>query len=344
MRIRSLPVAVLLSVGVVTLACSREPSQPQTPTAPAPTAPATPPGPAEPPPVPPPSPVCSYSATADPDDYESDGGNGTLRIATAQGCRWTVTADASWAQIEGASQGEGPATLKVFVQPNDAASDRQMTFKVADQIVRVTQPPQSQCDYQVSPVTAVLPRTQWSGSVSVITGPHCRWQVTSDASWLRLQTSGGSGSATVSYEADLNPESGRSVTRLGVLAFRWPTPTAGQNVRVTQWGACSLITAAATGGLPPGATHQASQAGSTVTASADGGSFHLWVLTEPFHACPWAVESSDTWLTLTFPRLRQIMSGDGDLHFTLPPNPTSQSRQATLMMDGKPLTIVQAGR
>jgi hypothetical protein len=344
-RIRPLIFAALLSA--LAPACSQEQSRPSTPTTPTPTSPTTPPGPAEPPTAPAPPATCSYTATADPDDFEPGGGNGTMRITTAAGCRWSVTADASWGVIEGAQQGEGPAVLKVFVQPNDSESERQMAFKVADQIVRVVQPGQAQanCNYEVSPVIVAIPPTAWSGQISMATSPGCQWQVASDVSWLRVRPSGGSGSATVGYDVDANPETGRSVTRLGVLAFRWRAPTAGQNVRVTQWGSCSIGVAPATGGLPPGATFSGGLPGNwAVTAGADGGTFHLWVLTEPFVGCPWTVESADTWLTVTSPRLHQVMSGDGDLHFTLPPNPTSQSRRATLSLEGKPLTITQSSR
>lgn len=346
-RIRPVLAVVLLSVSAVTLSCSKESSQPSTPTTPTPTSPTTPTGPAEPPTTPPQPLVCTYAATADPDDFELDGGNGTLRISTQAGCRWSVTADATWGVIEGVQQGEGAAVLKVFVQPNDTESDRQMSFKVADQVVRVVQPGQSQanCRYEVTPAIVAIPRAAWSGQVSIATSRGCQWQVTSDATWLHVRSSGGSGSGTVAYDADFNPENGRSVTRLGVLAFRWRAPTAGQNVRITQWSSCSLAVAPATGGLPAGATFAGGLQGNwTLAAGADGGSFHLWVLTEPFMGCAWTVESTDTWLTVTSPRLHQVMGGDGDLHFTLPPNPSSQSRRATLTMEGKSLTITQAGR
>jgi hypothetical protein len=344
-RLRPLVFVALLSVISLTLACSKESTQPSTPTTPTPASPTTPPGPVEPPPTPPQPVACTYAAIADPDDFERDGGNGALRIGTTPGCRWSVTSDAAWAVVEGAQQGEGPAVLKVFVQPNDTESARQMAFTVADQVARVVQPGQADCRYEVSPVTVAIPRTASSGQISIATSRGCQWQVTSDASWLRPRSSGGSGSATVPYDADFNAESGRSVTRLGVLAFRWRAPTAGQNVRVTQWPSCSIGVGPATGGLPPGAAFTGALPGNwTVTASADGGTFHLWVLTEPFMGCPWTVESTDTWLTITSPRVNQVMSGDGDLFFTLPPNPTSQTRRATLTFEGKPLTITQAGR
>jgi hypothetical protein len=343
-RIRPLAFVIVLSAAVLIPACSRENSQPSTPTTPTPTSP-TPPAPTEPPTTPPQPVACTYAAMVEPDDFDPDGGNGKLRITTAPGCRWSVTADASWGVVEDVQQGEGPAALKVFVQPNDTQSDRQMSFKVADQIARVVQPGRSDCRYEVSPVIATIPRTAWSGEISITASRGCQWQVTSDASWLRVRSSSGSGSATVAYEADFNPENGRSVTRLGVLAFRWPTATAGQNVRITQWGSCSLAVTPATGGVPAGGTFSGGFQGNwTATAPADGGEFRMWVLTEPFMGCAWSLESSDTWLTPVWPRIHQANFGDGDLHFTVPSNASSQSRRATFTLEGKTLTITQAGR
>src|SRR5262245_20909903 len=79
-----------------------------------PTAPTTPPTTETRPTTPPPT-TCSYAVTVTPDDFELDGGNGTVAIATAAGCKWTLKTDAPWAAIEGPTQGEGPASVKLFV-------------------------------------------------------------------------------------------------------------------------------------------------------------------------------------------------------------------------------------
>jgi len=39
-----------------------------------------------------------------------------------------------------------------------------------------------------------------------------------------------------------------------------------------------------------------------------------------------------------------VMASDGDLHFGLLQNSSSQPRQARLVMDGRVLTVVQQGR
>jgi hypothetical protein len=88
--------------------------------------PTTPTSPTEPtPPTQPPNPptpdACAYMVAADPDDFDRDGGNGKLTIATTAACKWTIKSDATWVAVEGPTQGEGPAALKFSAQPNDEA-------------------------------------------------------------------------------------------------------------------------------------------------------------------------------------------------------------------------------
>jgi Putative binding domain, N-terminal/Viral BACON domain len=289
-----------------------------------------------------PPPSCDYALTAEPDDFDRDGGTGVLKINTAASCKWSVKSDAGWATIEGATEGQGPATLKVFVQPNEDELDRRMTFSAGNRSVSLTQPGQRDCQFQVTPVETALPRIPWSGEVAVTTGRGCRWTASSDSGWLHSSPSQGSGSARVSYSADFNPQTGYADRRTGVIALRWRTPTAGQNVRLYQWGACNAAYYPPPEGLPTGATF----ANGTLTlASAAYTHVHMQLLTDPFMGCAWTAQTSgDSWLALDFPRTSQIMGGDGDIYFTIPANPGTQSRRGTITIDLRQLTIVQNGR
>jgi len=218
---------------------------------------------------------------------------------------------------------------------NAGAQERRMTFAVGDKSVVISQTGQSSCSFAVSPVLAILPRSRWTGEIAVTTDGGCRWTATSDVPWLRLRSTGASGPGTLTYDADFNPETGAAVTRTAVVAIRWDTPTTGQNVRITQWGQCGVALAV------PGASGFASD---TLTVSATGGSFHYFVLTEPVWSCAWTVESADSWVSFDLPGLHQVRNGDGDLRFTVPPNPGSSSRRAVITIGEKPLTIVQQGR
>lgn len=293
--------------------------------------------------VAPPSP-CVVAVSARPTDYELDGGNGVLTIAAAAGCRWTAKSDASWAVLDGALQGDGPASLTFSVRDNPEAPARKATFTVGDKTAAIAQPGQGDCSYTVSPVTTFIPRIPWSEQIAVSTARGCTWTVSSDASWVRAEQTSGRGPATVIYDADFNPQFGYAESRTGVLAFRWLAPTAGQNVRVRQSGACNVGIYAATGGLAPGSTFERDTSGGTLTAGAAGGQFHFWVQTDPYTGCATVLEGGDAWVELRFPKIGQVMGGDYDLTFTLPPNPASQARRTVFLMDRKPLTIVQQGR
>ncbi|HYT69472.1 MAG TPA: BACON domain-containing carbohydrate-binding protein [Vicinamibacterales bacterium] len=336
---------MLVAIAAMTIACGHKTEQPTTPTSPTPTTPTTPsPAPPDPAPTPPQPTTCTYAAATEPDDYDRDGGNGVLRITTAAGCHWTVKADASWASIEGAVEGDGPATLKVFVRANEDALARRMTFTVQDKTASVSQPGQGDCEYQVSPVLASIPRDRWNGTIAISTSRGCRWTAASAAPWLRLAAGGGSGSGTLGYDAEFNPDTSYAGQRLAVVEIRWIAPTAGQNVRVNQWGSCGNVASPATGGLPAGATFSGGVGGGSLTVGADGGRVHLWVLSEPFMGCAWTMESSDSWLSWESPRLHQVNSGDGDTFFTVPSNSSSSQRTASATIGGWPLTIVQKGR
>jgi len=327
-------IALLFGLAATVAACGHK-DRPSSTGSGSPTTPTSPTVPTPDPPAPPPTPeVCAYAVAAEPDHFDRDGGNGKLTMTTTAACKWTIKNDATWLAIEGPAQGEGPATVKFSAQSNDEAPDRRMTIAVADKSVAISQAGQAGCTFEVSPVTSTIPRSHWLADIDVVTGRGCRWTAASDTPWIRLRGTGGSGPGTLTYEADFNPETRYAVTRTASISIRWATPTAGQNVRVTQWGDCNIAL-----GVPGGSGY----ASDTLNVGAAGGTFHYFVLTDPFMGCAWTVESNDPWVSVTSPRLHQVNAGDGDLYFTIPAN-TSVSRRAVITIGDKPLTITQQGR
>jgi len=295
----------------------------------------------------PPPPTCIVSLSAEPDDFERDGGNGQLRISAAAGCAWALKQDATWLTVEGPAQGTGSATLKVSATPNDDAPGRTVTLSIADQSVRVTQPGQGDCAFQVSPVGPFgLPSAPFSGGVTIATSRGCRWTAASDAPWLHVNSASGSGSGTLAYQTDRNPGSPAGNTRPGTIAIRWAAPTAGQNVHVNQWGPCTAFAPNTVNGpLPSGASFSGGVDGGTLTVGAEGGEFRFFVLAEPFMSCVWMAEARDAaFVQWIFPRLQNPQGGDGDFHFVVPANPGPNGRTAVFAIGDKPLTINQRGR
>ena len=334
-RARTVALLFALAAAAALVACGHK-DQPTSTGSGSPTAPTTPTAPTDPTPTPQPPPnpptpqVCAYTLVADPDDFDRDGGNGRLTIATAAGCTWTIKTDATWVAVEGPVQGEGPATLKFSAGLNEDASERRMTLAVADKSAGISQRGQGDCSYQVTPTNAVLPRPGQTGNITVTTAPGCKWTATTDATWLRLGAASATGSGLLAYSVDANPD---SAVRSSPIKIRWAAPTAGQNVFVAQRGTCSVAAA------PEG-----SRIGDPLTVGAAGATAHVFVLVEtPFSGCPWSVTTADPWLVVETPR-SGTGSGDGDVFVRVAANPSAQSRQGVLDFGDYRLKVVQAGR
>jgi hypothetical protein len=275
--------------------------------------------------------TCDFTLTAQPTDLDLAGGNGQVTIGTRAGCAWTLKQDDSWISLAGPQQGSGPATVPFTWPVNDTAPARAEMLSIAAVSVRLTQPGQGGCSYQVAPVYPVLATADSHGTVSIATSPGCLWSASSNVPWLRPDTASGMGASTLGFGLDPNSP---AVYRTATLALRWLAPTAGQNVFVTQNGPpgqCSIAYSGRDGATNP------------LTVGPGGGQFRYYVLSDPFMTCGWAVENSDDWVVINFPANRQG-NGDGDLTFTVAPNPSASSRKSSIVINGSALTITQLGR
>jgi hypothetical protein len=113
---------------------------------------------------------------------------------------------------------------------------------------------------------------------------------------------------------------------------RWPTPTAGQNIRVSQAG-CSYTVSL-----------------STASFDANGGTGRFDVVTfaDPNtcggplqNACVWSAVSNAAWITVTSGMPR---AGDEPVSFTVAPNDSTTARSGTITVRDKVVVITQSGR
>ena len=119
--------------------------------------------------------------------------------------------------------------------------------------------------------------------------------------------------------------------RAGLVMVRWPTPTAGQNVRVAQAGCTYGVTQSA------------------FDVAAGGGDASFFVLQQsvpilcggPFQdACVWSAVADVPWITITTPMPRH---GDNPVAFTVAPNLTGAPRSGTITVRDKVVRVNQAG-
>ena len=114
--------------------------------------------------------------------------------------------------------------------------------------------------------------------------------------------------------------------------MRWPTPTAGQNIRVAQAG-CS---------------YGVSRAAFSFGAAASTGTFDVLQQSDPIACggatqdrCVWTAESDVPWITITTGMPR---AGDNPVSFTVASNDGTAARIGTIRVRDKQVIVTQAGR
>lgn len=275
-------------------------------------------------------PACSIELAPPEAMIRSDGDVGSFEVRTESHCSWTAASAADWIRITSPRDGVGPGTVRYEVDRNNGSASRSGQIGVSGRTFTVTQPPpdpQTACDYSVAPVQIdVCMSVGFEVSTAVSTGPGCEWTAATDAPWISITSApASSGPGTVTLRLADNWDDPRT----GVVMVRWPTVTAGQNVRIAQAG-CRYATSVGEV-LVPGAGGSAS--------------FDVLQQSDPTSCggplqdrCRWTAESNAAWITVTTP---MPQAGDGRVAFTAAANTTGAARSASIVVRNRTVRIVQ---
>jgi hypothetical protein len=163
---------------------------------------------------------------------------------------------------------------------------------------------------------------------TITTSESCPWTAASDAPWLTVTAgASGSGPGAVRFSFSENYDAPRE----GVVMLRWPTPTTGQNVHVSQ----------------AGCRYAVSKSSISFNASGGSGTFDVLQQSDPTEcggplqdACVWAARSDVPWITITSSMPR---AGDNPVVFTVAPN-DGFARVGTISVRDKVIQVSQSGR
>jgi hypothetical protein len=200
-----------------------------------------------------------------------------VSVTAARDCTWTAASEASWMQLN-ATSGQGNATLAVTVGRNDVPSARSGAIAVNAQRLTIAQEARP-CSFELRASTQNLSSDGGTGTITVETLSGCSWTASSSAAWLRLQTTSGSGSGAIQFEASANSGGVRQST----------ITIGGESITITQDASRS------SGGSTPSCVESLSP--STVNATVAGGT-HSVTLTGS-DTCDWRAASGASWLTVT---------------------------------------------
>jgi hypothetical protein len=274
--------------------------------------------------------VCRPELSATSAAYGKDAATGSFDVVVAAGCDWTAVSSAPWLVVTGGTPGSGPGAVSYAVDRNLAPDARTATIVVADRIYTVAQSGDTGvCEYSVSPVQLNLCMPAGTVSATITTGTACSWTATPDASWVSVSGgTSGKGSGVIQLSVPDNYDAPRSAR----ILVRWPTPTAGQNIRLDQAGCRYAVSRA------------------ELLFGADGGpgSFDVIQQSDPTSCggptqdrCIWSAVATVGWITVSGAMPR---AGDNPVAFSVGPNPGTSSRTGTIAVRDKVVTITQAGR
>jgi hypothetical protein len=277
---------------------------------------------------------CSFSIAPEQKSFGDEGGTAQVTVTAAAGCGWTARSNVAWITVTAGAEGQGAGSVTYAVTPNNATTARTGTLTIAGRTFTVDQigednPQPANCLYSVAPVdfTPCMPGGNLTATVT--TQSNCTWTAAPGASWLGIPSGkSGTGSGVITIAFSDNYDAPRD----GVVMVRWPTPTAGQNIRVAQ----------------AGCTYAVSQNAFSVASGGGPGTFNVIQQSIPNTCggatqdrCVWTAESNVSWIHVTS---SMPQSGDNPVSFTVDANSGATSRVGKITVRDKVVTITQTGQ
>jgi WD40 repeat protein len=274
--------------------------------------------------------LASCAVTIEPDDetFPVSGGSRYFDVSASSSCAWLAASSASWIRVTEPADGFGTGNRRVsyVVDANSGAVTRTGTITVGGKAFVATQAGTSTCVYSVTPVDYMGCEYGGGRTVTVDTAAGCGWTASTGASWITIssgRTALGPGTFTFTLPGNYDE------ARQGIIEVRWPTPTAGQNVRVAQAG-CNYA-------FSP----------DSFVVSSCGGDFLVYVFSGSTDSvcggradenCVWSAQSHASWITVLSPMPRR---GLDRFSFRVAASDGVTIRTSTITVQYRTLTIWQ---
>ena len=249
---------------------------------------------------------CRFELSSNATALSRSGGSGSVDVrASSALCTWTAVSSVEWITINSNANGKGSAPV-TFTVAATTGPPRTATVTIAGQHFSVTQA--EGCDYAVSPTTYSVGASGGTQTVMITSSAGCPWTAASNADWISIGTTTGSGTGnvTVAIAATNGP------ARTGTATI------AGQVFTVTQSPGCTIDVS------PLSLNVEAGGGTRTINVSAGSG-------------CVWAASSSQPWITLAS---GASGSGSGTVTINVAAD-SGPARSGAVTVAGQTVTITQ---
>lgn len=173
---------------------------------------------------------CTFSIAPTGKLFGETGNEASFTVTTATGCNWTASTTDNWIFIASEGSATGSGLVNYGVRDNFTGVPRQGVITAGGLTFTVVQDAgtHGNCVYVLNPSSSVFSSPGGNGSVQLLTGQGCAWDVTTNVNWITVTSQiVGIGPSTVTYSVKPNPGgSGRA----GVIVI------GGQSFSVKQKG------------------------------------------------------------------------------------------------------------
>jgi hypothetical protein len=166
---------------------------------------------------------CVFSLSSTSTNVPASGGTNNFNVNSGAGCAWTAVSNVSWITVTAGGNGSGNGTVTFSAAANTGAL-RVGTITAGGQTFTVNQ--SGACAYSLSSTSVSAPSGGASGTVTVTTANGCAWSAASNAPWITISPSAGTGTGTVTFSSAANT----GIARTGTITI------AGQTFIVNQAG------------------------------------------------------------------------------------------------------------
>jgi len=238
--------------------------------------------------------------------FAKAGGGGS--ILTSGSGTWTATTSSSWIHITPRTTGDAGVSCVYSVDANFTADTRTGTISIEGNTFTI-----SQTGYAatITPTSVNYDMNGGSGKVTVTLDAGISWTAKSNADWLKINTTSGSGSDEITYEV---------AKYYGVTTRSGSFMIASQTLMVTQTGTDVVV-------LPESVEKE---------SGADIFSLNVTALA----TTKWTVTPNASWISIV-----DDGNGFGDASILLAvgQNPSCDSRSGTVTIGSKTITVRQKG-
>jgi hypothetical protein len=169
--------------------------------------------------------ACTYALLPVNGAHAAAAATNSFSLTTSNFCAWSVVNTNPWMTILSGGSGAGDGFITYAVDANASLSERVGTLVAGGQTFTITQQGQP-CSYALTPTNLVLGSAGGTGTVSIVTGASCAWEVATTNDWIQF-TSATNGTGAGGFDCSL-------LANWSLTARTGAVLVAGQVLPVTQ--------------------------------------------------------------------------------------------------------------